>query len=154
MQFGSKAILFLATGCGLGRIPKAPGTFGTLLGLPLAYGIYHLNLAWAVLVNIVIILLSIWIAHLAEKILARKDPGSVVIDEIAGMAITMTGLEFNWGLVIFGFVLFRILDILKPFPIGWLDRRLSGGLGIVADDVAAGIIGNFILRIGLLLAGG
>ena len=147
MPFRSRFILFIATGCGLGRLPKAPGTFGTLLGLPLAYGINRLSWPWAVMGIFLFIIFSIVIAHLAEGILGRQDPGSVVIDEVAGMLLTLFGLEINLSTIVLGFILFRILDILKPFPIGWLDQELSGGVGIVADDVAAGMMGNLILHV-------
>ena len=78
----------------------------------------------------------------------------MVIDEVAGMVLTLFGLAPNVGTIAFGFALFRVLDILKPFPIGWLDQKLSGGIGIVADDVAAGIVANLILQTILFLMGG
>jgi phosphatidylglycerophosphatase A len=152
--FESKKIVFIAEGCGIGRLPKAPGTFGTFLGIPLAYGVSFLSWSEAVILTLFIIVFSIWIAHIAAITLGKKDPGSVVIDEIAGMLVTLVGLKFNWTVIVVGFILFRTLDILKPFPIGWLDQKLTGGVGIVADDVVAGIISNIILRIGLLLING
>lgn len=79
--------------------------------------------------------------------MGRKDPGAIVIDEVVGMAVALLGLPLTPATIIGGFILFRLLDIIKPFPVGWLDRRLSGGTGIVADDVAAGIIANLILRV-------
>jgi phosphatidylglycerophosphatase A len=88
-----------------------------------------------------------WIAHAAENILKAKDPGCIVIDEIAGMILTLTGLPFNMMTIILGFVLFRALDIWKPYPIRFLERNLSGGVGVVMDDVAAGILSNLVLRI-------
>jgi phosphatidylglycerophosphatase A len=91
-----------------------------------------------------------WIAHEAEKILQTKDPGCIVIDEIAGMILTLFGLPFNMMTLILGFVLFRVLDIWKPYPIRFLDKNLSGGVGIVMDDVAAGILSNLVLRIILI----
>lgn len=154
LTFGSKAILFLATGCGIGCLPKGSGTFGTFLGIPLAYGVSLLSLPKAVIATLLIIVLSILIAHNAEKMLKKKDPGIVVIDEIAGMLVTLSGFGIDWTVVILGFIFFRILDIFKPFPISWLDLKLSGGLGIVADDIAAGVISNIILRIGLYTIGG
>ena len=93
------------------------------------------------------ILVAVWIANGAEKLLGEKDPGSVVIDEIAGMAVTLAGLPFNFDTALMGFIIFRILDILKPFPIRNLDKRISGGVGIVLDDVVAGIFANLLLRI-------
>jgi len=93
------------------------------------------------------IFFAVCIADAAEKILKQNDPGCIVIDEIAGMMVTLIGLPFNPITVVIGFIIFRILDILKPFPIRNLDKRIPGGLGVVADDVAAGIIANLLLRI-------
>ncbi len=76
-----------------------------------------------------------------------EDPGFIVIDEIAGMMVTLFGHPFTIGVVLAGFVLFRILDVLKPFPIGFLEARVPGGAGVVVDDVAAGIFGNGILHL-------
>ncbi len=90
--------------------------------------------------------LSIWIANDAEKILNKKDPGSIVIDEIAGMAVTLIGLPFNVFYVTSGFIIFRVLDITKPLPIRYIEKRISGGAGVVLDDIAAGAIANVILR--------
>jgi phosphatidylglycerophosphatase A len=147
MKFRQKAALFLATGFYVGNIPFAPGTFGSLIGLPLCFFLADIKLTAAIIVTVLFIGLAIWIAGTAAKALARKDPGSIVIDEIVGMVVTFVGLPFNLATAVIGFILFRILDILKPFPIRILDRRLSGGLGIVADDVVAGIFANILTRL-------
>ena len=147
MKFRQKAALFLATGFYAGNIPFAPGTFGSLIGLPLCFLLAGINLTAAIFVTVLFIGFAIWIAGTAAKALARKDPGNIVIDEIAGMVVTLTGLPFNLATAVIGFILFRIFDILKPFPIRVLDRRLSGGLGIVADDVVAGIFANILTRL-------
>ena len=94
---------------------------------------------------------AIWIAGEAEKILGEKDPGAIVIDEILGMALTLAGLPFNATTAGLGFVLFRVFDITKPFPIRFVERRFKGGTGIVLDDVVAGVIANITLRIILQL---
>jgi phosphatidylglycerophosphatase A len=86
-------------------------------------------------------------AHEAEIILKSEDPGCIVIDEIAGMLVTLIGLPFNMISVLTGFLIFRILDIWKPYPIRFIERKLSGGVGIVMDDIVAGILGNIILRV-------
>jgi phosphatidylglycerophosphatase A len=86
-------------------------------------------------------------AHEAEIILKAEDPGCIVIDEVAGMLVTLIGLPFNMISVFGGFLIFRILDIWKPYPIRFLERKLSGGVGIVMDDVVAGVLGNIILRV-------
>ena len=147
MNFSKKAAVFLATGFYVGNIPFAPGTFGSLIGLPLCFLLAGIHLAAAIIAALLIIGLAIWIANAAAKTLKRKDPGCIVIDEIAGMVVTLIGLPFNLTTVVTGFILFRILDILKPFPIRILDKRVSGGLGIVADDVVAGIFANALMRI-------
>lgn len=147
MQFGRRAILFMATGGYCGRFPYAPGTVGSLPGLLLAYLLAGCRPLVAGLATLGITLAAVWIAHRAARMLDQKDPGCIVIDEVAGMLITMLALPFTAASAVFGFLIFRGLDILKPFPIGWLDRRLTGGLGIVLDDVAAGIIANIILRL-------
>ncbi len=147
MQFRDKAVMFLATGGFVGNIPIAPGTFGSLLGLPLCYVLAKISLSLAILGAVALIVVAIWIAQLAETITKQKDPGKIVIDEIAGMAVTLIGIPFHLTSVVIGFFIFRALDILKPFPIRSLERRISGGAGVVLDDVAAGIYGNILMRI-------
>jgi phosphatidylglycerophosphatase A len=147
MKLREDAILFLATGFCAGNIPFAPGTFGSLIGLPLCFALAGMSAAGAMLWTLLFIIFAVWIADAAEKILEQNDPGCIVIDEIAGMLVALVGLPFNPITVVIGFIVFRILDILKPFPIRDLDKRIPGGLGVVADDVAAGIITNLLLRI-------
>ncbi len=147
MNFRRRLIMFLATGGGSGYVPWAPGTLGTVVGLPFCYGLASLTLPWAVAGIIVFIGLAIGIAGAAERELGQKDPGCIVIDEMAGLMVTLTGLAWNLPIVLAGFIIFRFLDILKPFPIRQMERRFTGGFGIVIDDVAAGILGNIVLRI-------
>jgi phosphatidylglycerophosphatase A len=147
MNFREKAVLFLATGCFLGNIPFAPGTFGSLLGIPLCFALSKTDVYVAALFTLLLIVFAIWIAQVAEKNFNNTDPGNIVIDEIAGMTVTFIGVPFNLISVVFGFLLFRVLDIAKPFPIRRLERSLSGGVGIVLDDVMAGIYSNLILRL-------
>ena len=153
MSFANKTAVFLATGCYVGYIPFAPGTFGSLIGLPLCSLLAGIQLPAAIMAAVVLILLAIWISGAAARRLKRKDPGCIVIDEIAGMVVTFIGLPFTLTTAVLGFILFRILDILKPFPIRMIDQRLSGGLGIVADDVVAGIFANIVTRILLAILG-
>ena len=147
MILREEAAVFLATGFYVGNIPLAPGTLGSLLGLPLCYFLSGIKLQIAVVLALLFIFFAVGIAHVAEKILKRKDPGCIVIDEIAGMVVVFIGLPFTLIHVVLGFIIFRILDILKPFPIKILDKRISGGIGVVADDIVAGILTNFLLRI-------
>ena len=151
MKFSDKATVLLATGLYIGKIPFAPGTFGTLLGLPLCFVFDRLNLPIAIICILLFTAFAVRIAHVAEKLLDRSDPGCIVIDEIAGMAVTLLGLPFNLTTAVIGFIIFRILDITKPFPIRTLERHLAGGVGVVADDVIAGILANLLLRVLFLL---
>lgn len=137
----------MATGFSVGHIPFAPGTFGSILGLPLGFILAGLALPLAIAGAGLFILGAVWIANDAEKLLKQSDPGCIVIDEIAGMAVTLIGLPVNLKIALMGFILFRILDVVKPFPIRILDQRLKGGLGVVMDDVVAGIFANVLLRL-------
>ena len=152
MNFGEKAVMFLATGFYVGNVPLAPGTLGSLIGLPLCFLLAGIQLPPAIILAVLFIGFAVWIAHAAEKTLKKKDPGCIVIDEVAGMVVTLIGLPFNLTTAVIGFIIFRILDILKPFPIRTLDKRLAGGIGIVADDVVAGIFANIFLRILLYIS--
>jgi phosphatidylglycerophosphatase A len=152
MNFREKAVLFLATGFYVGNIPLAPGTFGSLIGLALCFLLAGIQLPPAIVLAVLFIGFAVWIAHAAEKTLKKKDPGCIVIDEVCGMVVTLIGLPFNLTTAVIGFIIFRILDILKPFPIRTLDKRLAGGIGIVADDVVAGIFANIFLRILLYIS--
>ncbi|MFC1830205.1 phosphatidylglycerophosphatase A [Thermodesulfobacteriota bacterium] len=150
MNYREKSVMFLATGCFVGNMPVAPGTFGSLLGLPLCFFLSGIDLPAAILLSVLFMLFAIWIAHAAEKILMEKDPGCIVIDEIAGILVVFLGLPYNIFTVIAGFVIFRMFDILKPFPIRFLEIKLPGGAGIVMDDILAGIYSNLVLRALLL----
>jgi phosphatidylglycerophosphatase A len=146
MDFKEKLVMFLATGCFVGNIPGAPGTFGSIVGLLFCPFLSRAGLPFASVIVFVFIVFAIVIAGEAEKIIKQKDPGRIVIDEIAGIMVTLLGLPFNFISVISGCFIFRILDIIKPFPIRSIENRLSGGAAIVMDDVAAGIMGNCLLR--------
>ncbi len=147
MKFREHAVLFLATGFYIGRVPFAPGTFGTLIGLPLCLLISRLPFGLAVVCVALFIGCAIGLASAAEKIIQQKDPGQIVIDEIAGFLVVFVGLPFNVYSAVLGFILFRGFDIFKPFPIRLLERKVSGGSGIVIDDVIAGLYAHLILRL-------
>ena len=151
MKNTSSVFVGLATGGYIGFIPFAPGTFGSLLGIPLFYFIASIPLLPAFFFMIAFILFSIWVAEKAEKSIGAKDPGCIVIDEIAGMGVTFLTISFHPYMAILGFVVFRFFDILKPFPVMYLEKRFTGGLGVVIDDVAAGIMSNLVLQL-LLVA--
>ena len=147
MTLRKQTILFLSSGCLLGKIPFAPGSFGTLAGLPLCWFFSRIDSRISYFLIALAVPFAILIAGEAEKILGKKDPGAIVIDEILGMVLTLAGLPFNATTAVLGFVLFRVFDITKPFPIRFMERRLKGGTGIVLDDVVAGVTANITLRI-------
>jgi phosphatidylglycerophosphatase A len=153
MKFGERAVLFVATGFFIGSIPLAPGTFGSLIGLPVCFLLSRLNFLQSVVWILILILFAIAIASAAEKILKQKDPGQIVIDEIAGLAVTLAGLPFNLKTVLAGFIIFRAFDILKPFPIRLLEKRVAGGAGVVLDDVLAGVYANLGVRFAIYITG-
>ena len=135
----------LATAFGAGFMPKAPGTLGSAVGLLLWFLLPASAWAQACAIALVVIAGS-WSADVAERHFGRHDPGQVVIDEVAGMLITLFLNPFSWFSATVGFLLFRAADIVKPFPARRLER-LPGGLGIMADDVMAGIYANLGLRL-------
>jgi phosphatidylglycerophosphatase A len=140
----------LATGFYVGKIPVMPGTWGTLVGLPLAWILTVATRENPVIYMAtvgVFILVASWVAELYERSKAAHDPSEIVIDEIAGILVAMTWLPLTWQAFVAGFILFRFFDILKPFPIGAIDRRIQGGFGTVLDDVAAGLAANVVLQI-------
>ncbi|MFH1102922.1 MAG: phosphatidylglycerophosphatase A [Pseudomonadota bacterium] len=147
MNFSEKSVIFLATGCYAGKIPVAPGTFGSAVGLPLCYFLSRIDLRYSFVIILALIALSILIAHRAQRFFEKKDPGDIVIDEVSGIVVTFFGLPFDVYHVVFGFLLFRVMDIFKPYPIRLIDQRVSGGKGIVLDDVMAGVYANVATRI-------
>ena len=151
MKFFERAVLFLATGFFIGYVPFAPGTFGTLLGMPLCYLITRLGVGLALTGVVLFIFLAIWLASKAEKISKQTDPAHIVIDEIAGVQVAFIGLPLNLATALCGFALFRAFDIIKPFPIRLLERKIRGGSGIVFDDIMAGIYANLVLRLVLVM---
>ncbi|MGD9078202.1 MAG: phosphatidylglycerophosphatase A [Desulfobacterales bacterium] len=153
MQFRERVVLFLATGFFIGHMPFAPGTFGTLIGLPICYLLSRFHIGLSVVGVIVFIGLSVAVASAAEKILNQKDPAQIVIDEIAGLLVTFVGIPFNLQIAVLGFIIFRVFDILKPVPIRSLETKIRGGSGVVVDDVVAGIYANLVLRLIIFMFG-
>lgn len=145
----------LAFGLGAGLAPKAPGTVGTLWGVPLWFLLSMLNPAAYVLTAAALFLLGIWICGRSARLLGVHDCPGIVFDEIVGFLVTAAPLLPGLGLVsgplwlglAAAFVIFRLFDILKPWPIRWLDRRVHGGFGIMVDDLAAGLYSAAVLLI-------
>jgi phosphatidylglycerophosphatase A len=132
-------IHLIAFGFGSGLAPKAPGTFGTLVAIPIYLLLEPLSLKNFIIVLVLLSLFSFYIAGKSAQLLGIHDHGGIVIDEICGYLVTMTLAPSGWQWVICGFILFRIFDILKPWPINIMDKKISGGAGIVIDDLMAGI---------------
>jgi len=143
---------FLSLGFGSGLLPKAPGTFGTLAAIPLYLLMSHyLTNVLYVIVTVAMLVIGIWICGMTEKAIGIHDHGSIVWDEVVGFLITMLFAPVTWWTVLAGFLLFRLFDILKPFPVSWLDRHMQGGLGTMMDDVAAGVLAWVSLQLLLWL---
>jgi len=144
-------IHLLAFGLGSGAAPKAPGTFGTLAAIPLYWLLQPLAPINYLLVTVVLFFVGIWLCDKTSRDLGVHDHGGIVWDEWVGFLITMWLAPTGWGWLLLGFLLFRVFDILKPWPIGWLDKKVAGGLGIMLDDVLAGIFAFLLLQLSVAL---
>jgi len=137
-DISGKAAFVLATWFGMGLFPFAPGTVGTLGAVPLALVLQHCPLMFTISFFLVFLVLAIWTSGSAESLLETSDPPQVVIDEVAGFLAATIFIHVSWWDIGIAFFVFRLFDIVKPFPVGFVDRRLHGGVGIVMDDVVAG----------------
>ena len=146
-----KVSVLLAQLGGVGLLPYFPGTWGSLASLLLFYAVHRFcsTLNLYIVATLMFCFLAWPICHFAEKQLGKKDDSSIVIDEAAGMLVTMTGLGSSYLAMATGFVLFRAFDIIKPPPIRWLDRQVKGGFGVLIDDVIAGIFACLIAHLAL-----
>ena len=140
-----KLIKVVAIGFGSGLVPFAPGTAGTLVGIPIYLALSRVP--WSIYFAIVVAItfLACYVSHEAERIFGEKDPPRVVIDEIVGFLWTMFLVGPTFLHVLVGFILFRFFDILKVFPAGYFQKKLPGGFGVVMDDVVAGMYSNIAL---------
>jgi len=137
----------LSFGFGSGLIPFAPGTFGTLVAVPLYLLVQPLSLpAYLLLIGVMSIAGVVFCTY-TSRALGVHDHGGIVWDEIVGYFVTMTAAPMGWEWLLAGFLLFRLFDIWKPWPIGWLDKKVSGGLGIMLDDVLAGIYALAVMQL-------
>jgi phosphatidylglycerophosphatase A len=147
-------IHLLAFGLGSGAVPKAPGTFGSLAVIPIYLLMFQYLAPPIYLAAVgVMFVLGVWLCERTSRDLGVHDHGGIVWDEWVGMLVTLWMVPFGWQWLFAGFVLFRIFDIFKPWPIGWLDRRISGGLGIMLDDLVAGLYSLAILHLLLFYLG-
>jgi len=140
-------IQFLALGFGSGLAPKAPGTFGTLVAIPLYLFLAMLAPLYYLIAIIVMSIAGIYICGKAAKDVGVHDHPAIVWDEFVGYFITMFMVPVSWQSVLVGFLLFRLFDILKPWPISYIDRKMSGGAGIMFDDILAGLFSLFIMQL-------
>lgn len=138
---------FIAFGFGSGLAPRAPGTFGTLAAVPCYLALSHLPLSYYLLMLIVAFGAGIWLCERTANAMGVHDHGGIVWDEFVGFWLTMLVAPPGWLWIVVGFVLFRLFDVLKPFPINWLDRRVQGGLGIMLDDAVAGSLAWLCLQL-------
>lgn len=132
-------VILCATWGGTGLSPFASGTVGTLGAIPLYLALVRLPLPLYLLATLAFTLFACWVSGLAEVVFGEKDSGKIVIDEVAGYLVTMTGVPPTLLAVVAGFFLFRLFDIVKPQPARWFDRSLKNGYGVVLDDIAAGL---------------
>jgi len=138
-------IHFLALGFGSGLAPKAPGTFGTLMAVPLVILVSPIESFYLALIIVLMSITGVYICGKAAADAGVHDHGAIVWDEIVGLLITMFMMPISWQSIVTGFILFRFFDILKPWPISYLDKNCHGGFGIMIDDIVAGFVSLFFM---------
>jgi len=143
----------LSLGFGAGLSPAAPGTVGTLVAIPLYLALAQLPLPWYLAGVAIGFCAGIWLCGHTSKALGKHDHGGIVWDEIVGFWVTMIAAPPAWQWILLGFVLFRVFDIFKPWPVKTADRRMQGGLGIMFDDLLAGLYALAGVQLGLHLFG-
>lgn len=146
-QLARDPVQCLAFGFGSGLAPKAPGTFGTVVAIPF----YWFMQDWPLFAYLALVVASfavgVYLCDVAAKAQETHDHPGIVWDEIVGYWLTMTLAPSGWHWILIGFCLFRFFDILKPWPIGWVDRRVRGGFGIMIDDILAAIYAGLCLQV-------
>lgn len=153
-QLLANPIHLLAFGLGSGLSPRAPGTAGTVVAALLWWLLAPMSLILHLAVLMLLIAVGVWVSGRTSRDLGEHDHGGIVIDEWAGFWLAMTAIPAQWPWLVAGFALFRLFDVVKPWPIGWLDRRIHGGWGIMIDDLVAGFFAWLILFGALVLLGG
>ncbi len=144
--------MLIATWFGCGRLPWMPGSWGALAALPLAWAITAIAGTYGLAIAIVIVFaLGCWAAGWAASEAGAEDPGWIVVDEVAGQWLTLLVAPLSLVAYGAGFLLFRLFDIWKPWPVRWAERRFGGGFGIMVDDVLAAIYAMIVLEIGRFL---
>ena len=148
------ALHWIAFGAGAGLVPRAPGTAGTAVAIPVYLAIGSQPAAVYALAVACVAVAGVWACGRTARDLGAHDHPGIVLDEIAGFLVTMTALPFEWPWIVAGFVAFRFFDIVKPWPISLVDRRIGGGLGIMLDDVMAGVLACAALHVVRYMIGG
>lgn len=140
--------ILVATFFGAGFSPVAPGTVGSLAALPLAFALLHMEVVSATVIVISLYFLGLWSANQLEKVSGQHDAQMIVIDEVVGLCVN--ALLLSWWflgaadpylLLLLSFLSFRLFDVVKPWPIGWIDRTVGGGFGVMIDDLVAALMG-------------
>ena len=149
----NRLAVWIATSGPAGYAPVAPGTFGSVVGLVIYILIARWSLGAQLAVAAVITIIGVWAASAAARHFNRSDPSHVVIDEVAGQVVTLVGLGANWPVLLLGFLVFRALDIMKPWPANRLEA-MHGGMGIMADDLMAALYGQAALRAAIFVLPG
>lgn len=144
---------FLAFGFGSGLSPKAPGTVGTLAAIPLYLLLVQLPLTYYVLILVAATVAGVWLCGESARLLGVHDHGGIVWDEFVGFWLAMLMAPAGWVWIVVGFALFRLFDIWKPWPIRVIDRQVEGGLGIMLDDILAGVYALVVLQVLALVVG-
>lgn len=138
----------------VGNLPKAPGTFGSIAALPFAWGLVWLGGPWLLLLGTIpVFIAGLWAAKHFMAETGEHDPGAIVIDEVVGQWLTLLVAPLTPLAYLAGFLLFRVFDILKPWPIGWLDQQVQGALGVMIDDVVAALYAAIVLYLLVRLVG-
>lgn len=143
----------IATFFFVGRLPKAPGTFGSLAALPFAWFLWQLPAPWAWLIFVATYLLGVWAASSVVRRSGQQDHQSIVLDEVCGIFLVSSIAPHDYGWYALAFLLFRLFDIWKPGPVGWVDRRVKGGHGAMLDDLVAALLATLSFYAILYAAG-
>lgn len=138
---------FIAFGLGSGAMPFAPGTFGTLMAIPFYLLLQPLPLLFYLIFVLIFIVFSSWISDRLSRDIQVHDHPGMCIDEFAGFFVTMIHAPTGWPWILFGFLLFRLFDIWKPWPIHVLDEKIQGGFGMVLDDIVAGLFALVVIQL-------
>jgi len=138
---------FVAFGLGSGAMPFAPGTFGTLLAIPFYLLLQPLSLIPYIIFVIAFFIFSSWVCERVSHETHTHDHPGMCIDEFAGFFVTMINAPLGWSWIVLGFILFRIFDILKPWPIHIIDQKVHGGFGMVLDDIVAGLFAMTLIQL-------